>query len=165
MKPTEAFLKNTMVFFKRVRSKTKFWQMIGRGTRLCENLFGEGQDKTHFVIFDYLGNFEFFRAHKEGLLGKETQSLSEAIFAKRFDNFMYGIMIAQIERMSYFKKGKKQLITVCSDLSKRATIPQIKEKLEFINTISSDEFWKSSDIVNLEKVRVELRSLMIRLIR
>ena len=57
------------------------------------------------------------------------------------------------------------MITVCSDLSKRATIPQIKEKLEFINTISSDEFWKSSDIVNLEKVRVELRSLMIRLIR
>ena len=72
-----------LVFFKRVRSKTKFWQMIGRGTRLCENLFGQGQDKTHFVIFDYLGNFEFFRANKEGLLGKETQSISEAIFAKR----------------------------------------------------------------------------------
>ena len=62
--------------------------------------------------------------------------------------------------MPHFKKGKKQLITVCSDLSKRATIPQIKEKLEFINTISSDEFWKSSDIVNLEKVRLELRSLI-----
>jgi len=72
-----------LVFFKRVRSKTKFWQMIGRGTRLCKNLFGDEQDKTHFVIFDYLGNFEFFRENKEGLLGNETQSLSEAIFAKR----------------------------------------------------------------------------------
>jgi type I restriction enzyme R subunit len=72
-----------LVFFKRVRSKTKFWQMIGRGTRLCPNLFGAGQDKTHFIIFDYLGNFEFFREHKEGLLGSETLSLTEAIFAKR----------------------------------------------------------------------------------
>jgi type I restriction enzyme R subunit len=53
-----------LVFFKRVRSKTKFWQMMGRGTRICKNLFGPKEDKTHFVIFDYLGNFEFFREHK-----------------------------------------------------------------------------------------------------
>jgi type I restriction enzyme R subunit len=72
-----------LVFFKRVRSKTKFWQMIGRGTRLCKSLFGEGEDKTHFVIFDYLGNFEFFRQNKEGLQGSEAVSLSEAIFTKR----------------------------------------------------------------------------------
>lgn len=56
-----------LVFFKRIRSKTKFWQMIGRGTRLRRDLFGEGEDKQRFVIFDYLGNFEFFRQHKEGL--------------------------------------------------------------------------------------------------
>jgi type I restriction enzyme, R subunit len=237
-----------LVFFKRIRSKTKFWQMIGRGTRLCKNLFGDGQDKTHFVIFDYLGNFEFFRQHKEGLLGSETQSLSEAIFAKRirlvhhlqhsafidepyqliraglietvlqqinalntelvsvkmqlqfiekykngyaficlteadkhnlikclapivymddsdesakrFDNFMYGLMIAQIEGMPQFKKGKKQLLNVCLALSKRATIDEIKAKLEFINTIATDEFWQSSDILDFEKVRVELRGLI-----
>ena len=34
-----------LVFFKKIRSYSKFWQMIGRGTRLCPNLFGEGQDK------------------------------------------------------------------------------------------------------------------------
>ena len=73
-----------LVFFKRVRSKTKFWQMIGRGTRLCRDLFGPGEHKTHFVIFDYLGNFEFFRQNKEGLLADgETLSLTEAIFRKR----------------------------------------------------------------------------------
>jgi len=72
-----------LVFFKYVRSKTKFWQMIGRGTRLCPNLFGEGQHKTHFLIFDYLGNFEFFRAHKEGIEPPAVPSLTEAIFAKR----------------------------------------------------------------------------------
>lgn len=49
-----------LVFFKKVRSKAKFWQMIGRGTRLCKDLFGVGLDKTHFLIFDYCRNFEFF---------------------------------------------------------------------------------------------------------
>ena len=48
-----------LVFFKKVRSKTKFWQMIGRGTRLCENLYGQGMDKESFLIFDWLNNFEF----------------------------------------------------------------------------------------------------------
>ncbi|WP_168121272.1 DEAD/DEAH box helicase family protein [Paenibacillus sp. HB172176] len=72
-----------LVFFKRIRSKTKFWQMIGRGTRLCEDLFGDGDHKTKFVIFDYLGNFEFFRQHQEGLEGNESHSLSELIFIKR----------------------------------------------------------------------------------
>jgi len=73
-----------LVFFKRVRSKTKFWQMIGRGTRRCEDLFGPGEHKTHFLIFDYLGNFEFFRQHKEGLPeGEVGVSLTEAIFRKR----------------------------------------------------------------------------------
>lgn len=80
--------------------------------------------------------------------------------AKRFDNFMYGIMIAQIEDLPQFNKGKKQLVDVCINLSKRATIPQIKEKLELINTIVADEFWQNSDLLNFEKVRVELRSLI-----
>jgi type I restriction enzyme R subunit len=237
-----------LVFFKRIRSKTKFWQMIGRGTRLRKNLFGEGEDKTRFVIFDYLGNFEFFRQHKEGLQGNETQSLSEGIFAKRvrlihhtqqsvyidepyqtirtdlidtvllqinalntelvsvkmqlqylekykhgaafvclsdvdkhnlitylapivymddtdeyakrFDNFMYGLMLAQIEGLPQLNKAKKQLIEVASNLLKRATIPQIKEKLTLISTIGTDEFWQSSDLLNFENVRVELRGLI-----
>ncbi|MFC5404653.1 DEAD/DEAH box helicase family protein [Cohnella soli] len=237
-----------LVFFKRIRSKTKFWQMIGRGTRLCKNLFGEGEDKTRFVIFDYLGNFEFFRQHQEGLQGNETQSLSEAIFAKRirlvhylqqadftdemyqairieliatvvnqinalntelvsvkmqlqyieryksadayvclteqdkhhlitylapivfmddsdeyakrFDNFMYGLMIAQIEETPQFKKGKMQLTEIADNLLRRTTIPQIKEKLPLIHIIGTDEFWKSASLLQFEKVRVELHNLV-----
>jgi type I restriction enzyme R subunit len=49
-----------LVFFKMVRSKTKFWQMIGRGTRLCPDLFGPGDDKTEFRVFDFCQNLEFF---------------------------------------------------------------------------------------------------------
>ena len=49
-----------LVFFKLVRSKTKFWQMIGRGTRLSPDLFGPGKDKEFFYVFDYCQNLEFF---------------------------------------------------------------------------------------------------------
>ena len=49
-----------LVFFKKVMSKAKFWQMIGRGTRLCPELL-DGEDKKLFYIFDFCGNFEFFR--------------------------------------------------------------------------------------------------------
>ena len=52
-----------LVFFKKVMSKAKFWQMIGRGTRLCKNLL-DGKDKEKFYIFDFCGNFEFFRMNK-----------------------------------------------------------------------------------------------------
>ncbi|MGI6362193.1 MAG: DEAD/DEAH box helicase family protein [Bacillota bacterium] len=237
-----------LVFFKRVRSKVKFWQMIGRGTRTCRDLFGPGEDKQHFLIFDYLGNFEFFREHQEGLPGAEAQSLTEAIFAKRvrlihllqhsafadaayhemreglienvvqqinalnpeliavklqmqhvekyknkeafvcleeldkhnlitylapivymddtdeyakrFDNFMYGMMIADIEAMPQFARSKKQLMNICVHLTERATIPQIKAQLEFINTIGTEEFWQNSDILNFEMARQELRELI-----
>jgi type I restriction enzyme R subunit len=69
-----------LVFFKKVRSKTKFWQMIGRGTRLCEDLFGPGQDKEYFFIFDYVGNFEFFRENPRGIEGNVVVSLTERLF-------------------------------------------------------------------------------------
>ena len=49
-----------LVFFKIVRSKTKFWQMLGRGTRLCPDLFGPGRHKEFFYVFDFCQNFEFF---------------------------------------------------------------------------------------------------------
>lgn len=67
-----------LVFFKKVMSKAKFWQMIGRGTRLCPGLL-DGEDKNKFYIFDFCGNFEFFRMNK----GKPTanqMALQSAIF-------------------------------------------------------------------------------------
>ncbi|HPO77741.1 MAG TPA: type I restriction-modification enzyme R subunit C-terminal domain-containing protein, partial [Thermoclostridium caenicola] len=237
-----------LVFFKRVRSKIKFWQMIGRGTRLCKDLFGPGKDKQYFLIFDYLGNFEFFRTHKEGIEGSEVQSLTEAIFAKRvrlihhlqhadymdeahqalrdslvetvlaqinalnpelisvklqlqhvekykhkeafvclsendkenlikclaplvymddadehakrFDNFMYGLMLALLEGKAQYNRGKRELINISNSLQRKATIPQVNSKIELIKTIGSNEFWENANILNFEKVRVEIRELI-----
>ncbi|MER9337892.1 DEAD/DEAH box helicase family protein [Mesorhizobium sp. M0293] len=74
-----------LVFFKQVRSKTKFWQMMGRGTRLCPDLFGPGQDKEFFRVFDYCQNLEFFGANPELKDASTAKSLSERLFATRLD--------------------------------------------------------------------------------
>src|SRR6185312_3704498 len=74
-----------LAFFKSVRSKTKFWQMIGRGTRLSPNLFGPGQDKTEFLILDYCRNFEYFGMDPDVVDGGSTIPLSARLFRRRVE--------------------------------------------------------------------------------
>lgn len=74
-----------LLFFKVVRSKTKFWQMVGRGTRLCPDLFGPGDDKKFFYIFDYCQNLEFFSQDIDGTSGSMTESLSTRLFKARLE--------------------------------------------------------------------------------
>ena len=69
-----------LVFYKQVFSKAKFWQMFGRGTRLCKDLFGAGADKTMFYIFDYMGNFAFFSQNPKSIESTDTGSLAEKTF-------------------------------------------------------------------------------------
>ena len=243
-----------LVFFKKVRSKAKFWQMIGRGTRLCKGLTctdqidGEYTDKRRFLIFDYCGNFEYFRQHKEGYEARETKSLSENIFgkqirlimalqgsdctgedfqawretlvstchgqvvalkdelisvklhrqyvdkyrqreafacigedakgelmreiaplvynpdtdelAKRFDNFMYGLMLAHLEQLPSLRHAQRQLRDTAALLERKAAIPQVKDKLPLLKEVQTDVFWEAGDLLLLERVRQELRGLM-----
>ena len=79
-----------LVFFKIVRSKTKFWQMIGRGTRLCENLFGPDRHKDKFLIFDFCQNFEFFNQNPCTVDGSVGVSLGQRLFASRVE--MLGLL-------------------------------------------------------------------------
>lgn len=72
-----------LVFFKLVRSKTKFWQMIGRGTRLRPDLFGPGNDKQNFYVFDFCGNLEFFSQDLPGSEGSFQKSLNQRLFETR----------------------------------------------------------------------------------
>ena len=74
-----------LVFFKPVRSKVKFLQMIGRGTRLCPELFGPGQDKTEFAIFDYCQNFEFFNENPEQRESAPPEPLHKRLFRQRLE--------------------------------------------------------------------------------
>ena len=74
-----------LVFAKPVLSKVKFWQMIGRGTRLCEDLFGPGKDKAKFRIFDHWGNFQFFDEKYKAAEPSQTKSIAQLVFEARID--------------------------------------------------------------------------------
>ena len=72
-----------LVFFKAVRSKTKFWQMVGRGTRLCPNVFAPNVDKEFFYLFDYCQNLEFFSQNPDVTDGAASEPLGTRLFKAR----------------------------------------------------------------------------------
>lgn len=74
-----------LVFLKLVRSKTKFWQMVGRGTRLCPDLFGPGKDKENFFILDYCANLEFFSQDFRATEGRIGEPLGKRLFKSRLE--------------------------------------------------------------------------------
>ena len=107
-----------LVFFKKVFSKTKFWQMIGRGTRLAPDLVcfdqhdGEYIGKRRFLIFDYCGNFEFFRAQANGFKPKSAiKPLTERIFTQKIQ------LIAALQAREYagepYQELRNSLIATC----------------------------------------------------
>ena len=81
-----------LVFFKVVRSKTKFWQMLGRGTRLCKDLFGPGEDKKNFFVFDFCQNLEFFSQNPATSDGSSSEPLTTRLFKARLE------MIAELDK-------------------------------------------------------------------
>lgn len=74
-----------LVFAKMVRSKTKFWQMIGRGTRLRTDLFGPGRNKTDFFVFDFCQNLEFFSQNPATVEGSVAEPLGTRLFKQRLE--------------------------------------------------------------------------------
>lgn len=235
-----------LVFFKPVRSYAKFWQMIGRGTRLRPDLFGPGKDKAHFVIFDYCQNFEFFGVKKDGIEGSKSYSLTQQIFRLKLDlvnqlrdsddteerkqaEYFADQLHAQIaeldeqrfevrQHLRYYEKyrikeawqnigqlevneieehllpliipekdehvsarrfdvlmlnfqlaliGKKvlnrfyqKLIRSCSVLKKKDNIPMVKQRMDTINHVLTEQFLPSARTVDIEDVRLALRDIM-----
>ena len=78
-----------LVFFKPVYSKIKFWQMLGRGTRLCPELFGPGVDKQDFRVFDFCFNFDFFRENPDGIEERGIVPLGTRLFRSRVQLLTY----------------------------------------------------------------------------
>jgi type I restriction enzyme, R subunit len=99
-----------LVFFKIVRSKTKFWQMLGRGTRLCPDLFGPGRHKEFFYVFDFCQNLEFFNQNPQTTDGAVVDSLAKRLFVRRVE------LVGEIDK----REGEnEQLVTVRSDTASR----------------------------------------------
>lgn len=135
-----------LVFFRPVYSNTKFWQMIGRGTRLSENLFGEGLNKSEFFIFDYCDNLSRFNG-TDGIPpteGSPQRSLSERTFLRRLE--LVDLLPAGDEvRSAVVEKLRSQLESV----PKRSVLirPEHRESLE---RHCGAEAWKTIDIQALQ---------------
>jgi type I restriction enzyme R subunit len=235
-----------LVFFKPVRSSAKFWQMIGRGTRLCKDLFGYGIDKKEFIIFDFCENFEFFNNKPKGIEGKSGKSLSQRLFelrlklayvllsqdetelkeygasilerlilqtqslntdsfivrqhwrevekyrdanawnalsdldvkelfdhiaplmtetdqdemAKRFDALMLDIQLSILNGEEKQAGLIQKVISTAGKLSKKASIPSVSLKMDFIKDAQDKNFWQMGDIPGIERLRIELRDLI-----
>jgi type I restriction enzyme R subunit len=83
-----------LVFFKVIRAKTKFWQMVGRGTRLCPDLYGPGQHKQFFNVFDYCQNLEFFSQNPDTCEGATSEPLTKRLFKARLQ------VIAELDKIT-----------------------------------------------------------------
>ena len=99
-----------LVFFKPVYSKIKFWQMIGRGTRLCPDLYGPDQNKQDFRIFDFCYNFDFFRENPQGIEAGNTPSLGIRLFRARVD------LLKQLQEVEEFDPGQAVIRGLARDL-------------------------------------------------
>ncbi len=111
-----------LVFFKAVRSHAKFWQMVGRGTRLCEDAFGPGKPKEHFYIIDVCENFAFFEAQSRGIEGKAQVSGAARLFRNRLQLMTLLLKSADEEERAFAKTLRKMLHTQVEALAVRGDI-------------------------------------------
>jgi type I restriction enzyme, R subunit len=233
-----------LVFAKPVKSYVKFWQMIGRGTRLCKNLFGRGIDKEKFRIFDHWGNFDWFSVNYKTTEPSENTSLMQYLFntrislaeaaqkhnkneendyiveliakdvntvssidtipvkdrwkelqevsrndaikrfspktanilkndisplmkwvnirgnilAYRFDHLIVKAQIELLVNSNKFEELKDKIIEEVSLLKRN--LNQVKMKQTLIDKVLSDSFWDGITVLQLDRIRKELRDIM-----
>lgn len=148
-----------LVFFKKVMSKAKFWQMIGRGTRTCSNLI-DGEDKQKFYIFDFCGNFEFFRMNK----GKATttmMALQGAIFNLKFEiSYKLQDMEYQVDRLiAYRKTLVKQMSEKVQELPRDNFV--VRQHLKYVDLYSSESNYNALTYEDTLIVREEVAPLIL----
>lgn len=148
-----------LVFFKPVKSATKYWQMIGRGTRLCPDLFGEGQNKSHFVIFDLCENFEFFGAHPEGVKGQNPKSISQRLFEVRLRLALLLAEGKEPELKQYSEQLKDSLFAQIDSLNPESFI--VRQHLRTVEKYRDRNQWNSLSELEVKEIFDHLAPLVV----
>ena len=148
-----------LVFFKKVMSKAKFWQMIGRGTRLCEELL-DGEDKKKFYIFDFCGNFEFFRMNK-GKATANRMALQGAIFNFEFQiSYKLKDLQYQTARLkAYRDRLIGHMVGKVKELNRENFA--VRQHLKYVDIYSSVENYQGVSYEDTLLVREELAPLIL----
>ena len=152
-----------LVFYKPVKSYAKFWQMIGRGSRLRPDLFGVGQDKKQYLIFDLCGNFEFFDENPNGIQTTTQKSLTEQLFSVR-------LRLAEYLKSNQFLENKDlQLFKtelfdgLHNDIAVLDTDRfDVKMKLEVVHEFGNDNraLWNHLSKRDVKRIEEELAPLV-----
>ena len=149
-----------LVFFKKVMSKAKFWQMIGRGTRLCPGLLN-GEDKELFYIFDFCGNFEFFRTHKNGRDVPTTISVQQRIFNLKV-NLVYKLqdLVYQTDELVSFRTSLiDELVEKVHQLNRDNFA--VKQHLKFVDLYSDKENYEALTPLDIAQLEEEIAPLVL----
>lgn len=147
-----------LVFFKPVRSSTKFWQMLGRGTRLCKDLFGNGEDKKLFVIFDFCENLEFFNVNPKGFQSSGAKTLSQRLFELRLG---LSVILLSNENEEYQDYGKAiigQLIQQTQALNTDSFI--VRQHWEVVEKYKDPNAWNALSGLDLHELVTNIAPLM-----
>jgi len=141
-------------------SKAKFWQMIGRGTRLCEGLL-DGEDKKQFYIFDFCGNFEFFRMNPKGKNVPMTTSVQERIFDLK-TNLVYKLqdLAYQTDDLIAFRNSLIDDITFKVKQLNRDNF-SVKQHLKFIDLYSDKKSFEVLTPLGLQQLAEEVAPLVL----
>ena len=148
-----------LVFFKKVMSKAKFWQMIGRGTRLCPGLL-DGEDKQKFYIFDFCGNFEFFRMNK-GKATANMMALQGAIFNLEFQiTYKLQDMEYQTERLIAYRNALIQHMSEKVQELNRENFA-VRQHLKYVDLYSDQSSYQTLSYEDTLLVKEELAPLIL----
>lgn len=149
-----------LVFFKKVRSKTKFWQMIGRGTRLCPDLLGIGQDKEKFLIFDFCNNFEFFRMNPKGFEGSKIETLTEKLYNIKVNivRELQDLKYSEEEYVSYRKELLEELISGVQVLNEENFL--VRMHLNYVHKYNKEEPWQCLGTIAVNEIKEHIAPLI-----
>ena len=148
-----------LVFFKPVKSYSKFWQMIGRGTRLRPDLFGPGEDKTHFLIFDFCENFEFFDEFPDGVVTGSGKTLSQRVFEAKLE-LAFQIQEspdATTSDRELEQKFKQHLYHEIASLDKKRFV--VRNYLRYVEKFSDENKWNQLEASNISEIKSNLSFL------
>jgi len=147
-----------LVFFKPVYSKIKFWQMIGRGTRLCADLFGPGADKQDFRVFDFCFNFDFFRENPKGIEATDAVPLGTRLFRSRVQ------LLAQVQTTPELDGDGTLKGSLAHELHREVAAMNrenfiVRMHLEAVDHFRERDAWEQLSEADLERLQREVAEL------
>jgi type I restriction enzyme R subunit len=148
-----------LVFFKVVRSYAKFWQMIGRGTRLCEDVYGPNQPKDHFLIFDVCGNFDFFEVQKQGKETKISKPITQQLFEARLHLSRLLIESGEESDLELANSLRDLLHQSINQLDKSRF--QVGMNLKYVNEFENRARWNNLDSNDVHLIEEHLSDLPV----